>query len=81
VALTSVVVPVEPSPFDWQVLETARAVSEPAPTTTSATLAVLVAKPEWSSPATLPPWVDALRTPVVSTPGITIGTAEPEIGP
>ena len=68
-ASTSVIDPVEPSPSDRQVLVTASAVMAFNPTTMSATLAELVAKPEWSSAARLPPSVEALRTPVLSSRG------------
>ena len=80
-ALTRLMEPVEPSPFDVQVLEMAVAVRALSPTTTSATLAELVANPEWFSPATLPPWVDAFRTPVLRTDGTETGTELPWRGP
>jgi hypothetical protein len=80
-ALTRLVDPVDPSPFDVHVLDTAVAVRVLSPTTTSATLAELVANPEWSSPATFPPSVEALRTPVVRRPGMMIGTELPVTGP
>lgn len=81
VALTRLIEPVDPSPLDVHVLEMAVAVSALAPTTTSATLAELVEKPAWLSPATFPPCVDALSTPVLSTVGMEMGTELPVIGP
>jgi hypothetical protein len=81
VALTRLIEPVEPSPFDVQVLDMAVAVRALLPTTTSATLAELVAKPRWLSPATLPPSVEAFRTPVVRMLGMMMGTELPWMGP
>lgn len=80
-AFTRLVEPVEPSPFEVQVLETAVAVRALAPTTTSATLAELVAKPAWLSPATFPPCVEAFSTPVLRMVGMEMGTELPETGP
>lgn len=81
VAPTRFVEPVDPSPLDVHVVETAVAVIALRPTATSATVAVLVANPEWSSPARFPPSVDALSTPVERIVGMLMGTEVPLTGP
>ena len=76
--------PVEPSPSERQPLSMASRVMELRPTMTSATLALLWAKPRWpvGSPAAMPsPSVNPLRAPIDSRPGMLIGSADWAVGP
>jgi hypothetical protein len=81
-ALTRVTDPLEPSPFEVQVLEMASAVSKPARRLTSATEPELVANPWWVPMS--PPSVPTESTPVVSTepsPGTVTDPREAVKGP
>jgi hypothetical protein len=76
--------PVEPLPSERHPLSTASRVIELSPTMTSATLALLWAKPRWpvGSPAAIPsPSVNPLSAPMKRSPGMLTGRADWDDGP